>query len=405
MLLPFVDWVYLGNKREGKGLFGMEFGFSPEQEKLKRDVQEFFKNEAKLAEESAKETDSGIGWGPATWEILQKLGAKGWLAPSWPKEYGGLDGTYIQRFILSEEIAYYGISPSTVAVGMAGPVILRNGSEAQKKEFLTKSARGEIEFALGYTEPQAGSDLAALQIRAEDKGDHFLMNGQKVFNTACHYAQYHWLAARTDPDANPPHKGVSLFVVDLKSPGITISPLWGMGGFRTNEVFYDNVKVPKENLVGEINHGWTYLGEALSFERTYTVGGIRRSIEHMVEYAKKSNNCDPVVRQALVELTIDLEISYLFGARIAWMLDRDMSTGAEAAMAKLWGGELEYRMTDIGLRSMGLYGQLQQGSKWAPYNGRMVQHHFHSARCTITRGSTEVMRNIIALRGLGLPRK
>ena len=317
----------------------------------------------------------------------------------------------MDRFMIFEEVAYHGGTPTTVAVGMAGPVILRNGSEEQKKEFLPKCARGEIEFALGYTEPQAGSDLAALEIRAEDKGDHYLMNGQKVFNTSCHFAQYHWLAARTDPEAIPRHKGISLFVVDFTTPGITISPLWGMGNFRTNEVFYDNVRVPKNCLVGQKNQGWGYLAEALNFERNYTVGGMRRTFEHIVQHAKEARPNspplvnDPVIRQTLVEMAIDIEIAYLFSARIAWMLDQGLPTGSEAAMAKLWGGELEHRLSDIGLRIMGLYGQLQKGSKWAPLDGMIMQQFLLSARCTITRGSSEVMRNIIALRGLDMPRK
>ena len=165
-------------------------------------------------------------------------------------------------------MAYYVGRIGAVGAGMAGPVILRFGTEEQKETFLPPIARGETEFALGYTEPEAGSDLASLQIRAVRDGDCYIINGQKMFNTASHYAQYHWLAARTDPTAKK-HHGISIFIMDLDSPGITIHPLIGLGKVRTNEVFYDDVKVPATRLVGEENRGWEYLTAALAHERTW----------------------------------------------------------------------------------------------------------------------------------------
>lgn len=229
----------------------MDFKFSPAEEKFKKEVHDFFIQERNLASEARKEWDSGLGFGPYCWEILGKIGNKRWLCPTWPKEYGGLELSYMYRYIIMEQMQYFINMYSTVGAGMAGPVILTHGSEQQKKDYLIKIAKGEIEFALGYTEPQAGSDLAALIIKAEDKGDHFLINGQKMFNTRAHYAQYHWLGARTDEIPGKKYKGISLFIVDLKTPGITINPIWTVGGTRTNEVFYDEVKVPKESLVGK----------------------------------------------------------------------------------------------------------------------------------------------------------
>ena len=239
----------------------MNFRFSPDEERFRQEVRAFLDKE--VTEGVLQEIDSGQGFGPHSWELLRKLGAKGWLTPSWPKEYGGLGLSHIYRFIIQEELDYYGglfIGRSTGA-SIAGPTILLYGSEEQKKEYLPRIARGEIEFALGYTEPQAGSDLAALEIRAVEDGEDYVMNGQKCFNTRSHFAQYHWLAARTDPNA-PRHRGISLFIVDLSSPGITIRPMWTVGGTRTNEVFYDSVRVPKGNLVGEKNRGFYHIATA-----------------------------------------------------------------------------------------------------------------------------------------------
>lgn len=386
----------------------MDFAFTPEEEAFRQEVRRFLEKE--LTPEVVEEVESGMGLGPHARQFLRKMGAKGWLCPSWPRQYGGLGGTYVQRFIIKEEVAYYGGPHTLVGVDMAGPTILLFGSEELKQEYLPRIAGGEVEFALGYTEPQAGSDLAALEIRAVEEGDYFVMNGQKMFNTACHYAEYHWLGARTDPTVAK-HRGISLFVVDLNTPGITIRPLWTMAGWRTNEVFYDNVKVPKKNLVGEKNRGWYHIATALDFERTYTVGQMRRLFEKLVQYCRQTKHNgealskNPLVRHKLAELAIEIEIAYLFACRIAWMLNSGTVPNYEAAMVKAFGSELEQRLANAGTQILGLYGQLQSGSKWVPLGGSMEYRYRETVRSTITRGTSEVMRNIVALRGLGLPRE
>ena len=175
----------------------MDFALSREEERFKQEVQDFFRSERELTEKAREEWESGVGYGPACWEILKELGRRGWLCPTWPEEYGGLGLSYMYRYIVMEQMHRFLSIYSTVGAGMAGPVILKQGSHEQKERYLLPIARGEIEFALGYTEPQAGSDLAALAIKAEDRGDHFVINGSKLFNTRAHYAQYHWLGART----------------------------------------------------------------------------------------------------------------------------------------------------------------------------------------------------------------
>ena len=381
----------------------MDFILSPGEEQFRKEVHQFFEND-EATDGMRKETESGLGLGPYSWELLRRAGSKGWLTPTWPKKYGGLELTDIYRYIFMEEMDYFTWFRSLVGAGMAGPVILRYGSEAQKEAYLPKIARGEIEFALGYTEPEAGSDLANLSIKAEDKGDYFILNGGKIFNTACHYAQYHWLGARTEV-TKPKHRGISLFIVDLESPGITVLPIWIMSGQRTNEVYYDNVKVPKECLVGEKNRGFYYILEALDYERMYTVSELSRLFDDIVDYAKeKGKNNNPVIRQKLGELAIELEMARLFALRVPWMLDQGKVPNYEAAMLKVVVSELEQRMIDTGMQVFDLRSQLKPGSKWTLLDGNLQRIYLDSVRNLLTRGTCEVMRNVIAQRGLGLPR-
>jgi len=384
----------------------MEFGFSKEEEAFRQEVREFLKKE--VTREVIDEADSGLGWGPHTWNFVQKLGTRKLLTPTWPKEYGGLGLPPIYRFILHEEIDYTGaLKPEALMVGanVAGPTIILYGSDKQKKEYLPRIARGEIEFALGYTEPQAGSDLASLQIRAEDKGDHYVFNGQKVFNTRCHFAQYHWIAVRTEATV-PKHRGISLFIVDMKSPGITLRPLWGLDGIRTNEVFYDNVVVPKENLVGEKNKGFFYTVTALEFERVLTTGTLTRNFQQLVSYVKSKPSLrdDSLVRQKIGQIATEIEIARLFSYRLACLQTKRVVANYEASASKLFTSELSQRMAGSGMEMLGLSGQLQHGSKGAPMDGLIEHLSRETLLNTIAGGTSEVMRNIIATRGLDLPR-
>lgn len=390
----------------------MEFKFTKEEEEFRQEIRQFFQSQSELIEKVRQEADSGAGWGQWTWEFMQKTGAKGYLAPSWPKEYGGLGSSHMKRYIVSEEMGYFvGRAALGIGVGMAGPVILMVGSEEQKKTYLPRIAGGEIEFALGYTEPEAGSDLASLEIRAARDGDYYIMNGQKVFSTAAHYAQYHWLAARTDPDAAK-HRGISMFIVDLDSPGITIRPYITIGKMRTNEVSYDDVKVPNDRLVGEENRGWKYLVTALSFERTWFAGENMYDFDQILDYIRNTEYNgkpladDPVVRQDIAQIATELEVNRLYGLRVACMLNRGNVPTYEAAMAKMFGSEMEYRMINIWMKLLSLYGPLDVGSKYAVRDGRPFQRYSVGAtRDLLTRGTSEIMRNIIATLGLDLPRE
>ena len=382
----------------------MDFEYSEEETQFRQTLDDFFEKEKHLAEGTKKEWNSGMGYGPASWEMLNKIGRNGWLCPTWPKEYGGLSLSYMYRYIIQEKMHHYLNIYSTVGAGMAGPVIFNHGSKEQKEFYLPKIAKGEIEFALGYTEPEAGSDLASLDIHVKDEGDHFIINGQKMFNTRAHYAQYHWLGARTQK-TTPKYKGISLFIIDLKTPGISMTPYYTVGGERTNGVFYDNVNVPRSALVGELNRGFYYILEALAYERISTIAGVERDFSEILEYVRKTGKGkDPLVRQKLAESAIDIEAARLLALKVASMLDAGTIPSHEASMLKIMVTESEQKLINTAMQIMGPYGQLRTGSKWAQLDGEVERVYRDSLEELIIRGTSEIMRNVIAERGLKLPR-
>jgi alkylation response protein AidB-like acyl-CoA dehydrogenase len=394
----------------------MDFEFSREEQEVLKEVRAFLASEStpELKEESIQ-----IGHcygGKEGRKFIKKFAANGWLTPNWPEEYGGLGASSMLTFAIRQEMAHFGGIPLIfVAAHMSGPTIMHFGSEEMKKDWLLPIARGEYEFALGYTEPQAGSDLSALQIKAidvhaEDKGDHFLVNGQKTFNTHSHVADYHWLAARSDPEAAR-HRGVSMLIVDLKSPGITIRPMITMAGWQTNEVYYDDVVVPKKNLVGEKNRGFYYLMAALDFERMFPVGGYHRLLEKIIGYARETMvggrplSQDPLIRQKLAQMVIELEAADLLYYRLAHMLDSGQIPNYQSSMQKVFATEVAQHVANTGMEVLGLFGQLKRDSKWAALAGEAEHYYRWSVVETIYAGTSEVQRNIIAHRGLGLPSK
>ncbi|MGD2126371.1 MAG: acyl-CoA dehydrogenase family protein [Desulfobacteraceae bacterium] len=372
----------------------MEFGFTKEEEALIQAVRTFLKE--KITPELRAEVNAlgPIYGGPEARKIMREFGAEGWITPHWPKAYGGLGASEMLNYIIRDKLSYeLGIFMGFVGAHMAGPTILRFGSEEMKKKFLKPIARGEIEFALGYTEPDAGSDLMNLSMRAEDKGDHYLINGNKTFNTHCHVADFHWLAARTDPDA-PKHKGISMFIVDLKSPGITINPMFTMGGYRTNEVFYDDVKVPKENLVGEENRGAYYLMVALDFERMFPPSAYRRLFEGVLAYTKEAVADgrplfkNPLVPQKLAQMAIELEVAKLLYYRLPYMLDKASIPNYQSSMEKNFSCEMAQRIANTCMEILGLYGPLKSGSKWARLAG-MAEHYYRMSIVETIYGGTQ----------------
>ena len=394
----------------------MDFGFTDEEKKLIDEVRRFIEKESspELVQESL-ESEYIPGHELAN-RFFRKFGAKGWLTPSWPRKYGGLESSEMMTYIIRNELARAGLPYYHAGANMVGPFLLRYGSEELKEEFLVRIAKGEIEFCIGLSEPGAGSDIVSLEtlaeykkddIRAEDKGAYYLINGQKVFNTHAHIAKYHWVAVRTDPEA-PKHKGISTFIVDLDSPGITIRPLITMAGTRTNEVFYDNVKVPKNRLVGELNRGFYDIMTILDFERMFPFGYYRQLLGKVVDYAKdaiidgKPIASDPVVRQKLAQLEIEAEVVELLYFQLASMLDTGMVPNYQTSMEKVFLCEFSQRLTRTAMEIMGPKGQVRAGDPWAAMDG-VVEHFYRFCVVeTIVSGTSEIQRNIIARRGLGL---
>jgi alkylation response protein AidB-like acyl-CoA dehydrogenase len=396
----------------------MDFRFTENEEAFRREVHQWLKQEIpqrwiELAPGIWEETEES--WELAR-EFQRKLGRKGWLAPAYPKEYGGLELSHMKRLILAEELAYSRAPVSIeveVTVNWVGPSLMLFGTEKQKKDYITGIAKGDIVFCLGYSEPNAGSDLASLQTRAVEAGDEYVINGQKTWCSYGHLADYCWLAARTDPDA-PKHKGVSIFIVDMKTPGIAIRPLVNILNYHSfNEVFFDDVRIPKENLVGQKNNGWYQLMMALDFERS-SIGyaaANQRVIEGLVKYAKEitrngeplANN--PLIRNELAQLAVENEVARMMAYRIAWMFSKGLHPSHEASMSMVLLSEVNRHTADVGMRILGHYGELDRDSKWAVTNAGMMRMCLSSLSIGVGGGSNEIQRSIIAVRGLGLPRK
>lgn len=386
----------------------MDFRFTPEQERFRQDVRRF------LAQEWPPERELLTGRSAAAEdyrfeeEFRRKLGAKGWLALDWPPQYGGGGRPFLERYILSWEVWYHGATYSLTAVHIVAPVLLRHGSANQKQQFLPRIASGEIDFALGFSEAGAGSDLASLQTEARRQGDCYVIRGQKVYTSFAHLTQFIWLAARTDPEA-PKHRGISLFIVPTDAPGLSITPLLAMDGERTNITFYDSVRVPKQMLVGEENMGWYYLGESLDYERValFPVARLKRIFDRLAEHVRANKTLGvrrEIARLWLAEAAVELEVATLLSHRTAWLMDRGQRLDYESAATKVYITELYQRLANGALHLLGLWGQTRQDSPLAVLKGDLEKLYRFAVMQTFGGGASEVLRDRVAARGLGLPR-
>jgi len=398
----------------------MDFRFSPAEEAFRQEVRDWLK--VNLPEDwtgdrftRASREDAAAEGMSIYKEFALKLATKGWVAPHWPEAYGGLGFSIVDQLIFNEEMAEANapIGYSSIGVGWAGPTIIVCGSEEQKKRFLSPITSGEMMWCQGFSEPNAGSDLANISTRAVRDGDDYVINGQKIWTSGAHYADWMILIARTDPDA-PKHKGISYFLVDMKTPGITIQPLIDMmdnHGF--NEIFFENVRVPRANLLGEENRGWYMAATTLDFERSSIGGAVeaRRMVEEIVGYTKdtKSNGHrlydEAPVRWRLGEAAMEAEIGRLLSYRVVTLQSRGQVPNYEASIAKLFNTDMKLRMARSGLEIMGLYGQLDHKDKYAPLKGKFERQYLWQTGLAVGGGTTEIQKNIIAMRGLGLPRQ
>jgi len=396
----------------------MDFRFSAEEEAFREEVRQWLKKEIPPR---WTELDPGL-WEETeeSWALLRqfqrKLGQKGWLAPAYLKEYGGSEMSHVKRLILAEELYYHrapvGIEME-ISVNWVGGAVFLFGSEKQKKKYLTEVAKGESCFCLGYSEPNSGSDLASIQTRAVEDGDSWVINGQKTWCSFAHYANYCWLGARTDPNA-PKHKGISMFIIDMKTPGITVRPLINILNCHSfNEVFLDDARVPKDALIGAKNNGWYQLAMALDFERSLigTAAANQRLIEELIQYvqeAKRSGDSignDALIKDELAELVVENEVLRMMCYRIAWMFGKGLHPSYESSMSLLFSSELLRRIANVGMRVLGQYGELAQDSKWSVFSARIMRTYLSCISIGVGGGTNEIQRNIVAMRGLGLPRQ
>ena len=388
----------------------MDFRFSAQQEQFRQDIRRFLAEHVSdaLREEIAT---SGHSPGPLGKAFLRLLGEKGWLGIGWPTAYGGQGRSMIEQSIFYHELDLQDIHYGNLTISSLAMTLITLASEAQKQEYLPRILRGELEICLGYTEPGAGSDLASVTTRAVREGEEYVITGQKVFTTGAHYASHIWLLARTEPTA-PRHKGLSVFVFPLATPGVTVRPLYTMEGIRTNEVFLDQVRIPADAMIGAPDTGFYTVAVALDFERVF-IGKytkIRRNFDALVRCCKEPGDNgaslfdDPVVRDQLVRLHIDIERLRLLCTRTAWMIDQGKVPNAEASAQKVLASELEQRLADEGMRILGPRALLEYGSPHVPMQGYLAQAWLLAPMMKFGGGTNEIQRDIIAQRGLGLPR-
>ena len=391
----------------------MNFEFSTEQKALVAEVDQFIEENRDIeVMDVTRENMSQLVDTPPRRKFMAKIGDRGWLGITWPKKFGGQEGEGVYEYLLNERLARVGAPQIGKGVGIIGKTIIRHGNDKLKEEFLPKILRNEIEFAIGYSEPQAGSDAAAMALKATRDGDGWRLNGQKVFTTSAHFADWYWVGARTDPE-KPKHHGISVFLVRMDDPGLTIHPMPTIGDEITNQVFFDNVYVGNDYLVGEMNKGFQYISEALDLERftMFTFSPIEARVELLCEYVRTETRDgvplkdDPIIRRQVAELVTDTEVARVLGLRfVAASMRGGAPPTCEASAYKLYATELSVRIANVSMDIAGPGSQLRVRTKGAPMDGRAESTYRYTVIDTIGGGASEIQKNILARRKLGLPR-
>ncbi len=402
----------------------MDFGWSTEQQALRQEVQTFLKEN--LSQDVVNEMDEGAegrsrGRGPNTMAFLNKVKAHGWLGISWPKEYGGQGKDRITQYLVEEEMTRMGVSIDQGGSGI--PALMAAGTDEQKNYYIPRMINGEVTFAQGFTEPSGGADLASLQCRAVEDGDFFVINGQKIFTSSAHVSTHIYMMVRTDPDA-PKHRGISILIFPMDTPGITVRPLWTVqnepraprgttyGTPRTNETFYEDVRVPKSSLLGEKNMGWYIGAMGLNLDRVGAgryLMSVRRD-EDIVNYAK-DNNLDgysmkgnEAIRERIAEQWVEAQVCRLMTLRSMSIVEHGGNFTYEGSAEKVWAPEHGVKSTESIVQFFGPYGQLLNGSPDNIESGLYAHNLLGAYQSGINHGSTQIMRDQVARRGLGMPR-
>jgi alkylation response protein AidB-like acyl-CoA dehydrogenase len=391
----------------------MRYEFTVEEEQFRAELRRWITDNLPPGFNTGEEAGTDADW-EQTLEFRKKLADKGWLTLAWPEEYGGQGASMMKQVIFNEEMAYYGV-PGRDGFGakMLAPTLMVHGTEEQRRRFLPPVARGEVQWCQGYSEPNSGSDLASLQMKADDDGDSFVVTGSKIWTSMAHRADWIFFLVRTDPEA-PKHRGISFLLADMKTPGITVEPIINMADHHVfNQVVFDNVRVPKDHLVGELNRGWYVAATLLDFERSGVdyPAQARRTLDDLIAFSKATKTLDgeplatdPDVRRRFVELNVEIEASRALAYEVADMQGCGEVPNKEASMAKLIGTQLVQNVYRFGVKLLGPYGMVRPGSDKAVMNGQMLDMTLTTIPFTIFAGTTEIQKNIIATRGLGLPR-
>ncbi len=383
----------------------INLGDSPNDAAWRLEVREFINENKGVFAATPDDAEGGMfGRMGAIKQWRDKVATKGWIAPSWPKKYGGAEMSVVDQFVMNEEFAEAGV-PSNVGgfgVMMIGPTLIEHGNEDQKAEHLSKILRGEVIWCQGYSEPGAGSDLASLQTRGVRDGDDYVVNGQKIWTTGAQFADWMYMLVRTDPDA-PKHRGITYLLVDMKSPGVTVRPLTTMANMQSfNEVFFEDVRVPVKNRMGDENRGWYVGTTTLDFERS-SIGsaiGVKKQLEGLIRQAKKAGSTASFssrasVRHEFVDRWVEAEVAKMLSYRVISMQAHGLIPNHEASMCKLFSSELGQKIALLSMHLFGMHGNTRN---------RASTGYVQAVSSTIAGGTSEVQRGIIATRGLGLPR-
>ena len=399
----------------------MDFEFSPEQRAFAAEVERFLdEHDDPDVFDLTRENMAQIVDTPKRRAFMRRLGERGWLGLTWPKEYGGSEGEGVYEYLLNESLAARGGPQIGKGVGIIGKTLIKEASDFLKEEFLPKILRNDVEFAVGYSEPNAGSDAASMRLKAErgerDGRSGWILNGQKTWTTSAHFAEWYWLGTRTDPENK--HRGITLMLVPLDQPGVTINCIWTMGDERTNEVFIEDVFVPDDYVVGEVNRGFQYISQALDLERftMFTFSPINQRLELLIDYVRNSERDgeplreDKVVRREIARLMTDAEVSRVLGLRVvAASMKGEKVPGTppptvEPSEYKLFATEFSRRLASASMDLAAPGSQLRVRTKAAPMEGRAESTYRYTVIDTIGGGTSEVQKNIIARRALGLPK-
>jgi len=390
----------------------MDFEFSAAEKAFLQEVEAFLDQyDTPEVMDVTRENMAQLVDTPERKAFLSKCAEHGWFGMGWPKEYGGTEQEGIYEYLLNESLARRGAPQIGKGVGIVGKTLIRHGSEKLKREFLPLILHNEVQFVVGYSEPKAGSDAAAMVLKATREGDGWRLNGTKIFNTSAHFADWYWLGTRTDPSNK--HRGITLFLLPVDTPGVSVQPMPTIGDEITNTVFFDNVYVSDEYRVGELNKGFQYISEALDLERftMFTYSPTEQRLEELCGYVATEERDgealrhDPVVRQGVAQLVTQAEVARLLGLRfVAKSMEGGAAPTAEASQYKLFTTELSKRIANAALDLAGPGSQLRVHTPDAPMRGRAELTYRFTVIDTVGGGTSEVQKNIIARRKLGLPR-